>query len=134
MTEEEAAAMLVKLREHYNEPVMPMSKYCKALRTWAECIEENNTNPELARGSRYDDWAQGKKYYKTIGHTMMDISKSALLWRLLYNGEELRTKMCPEHKGHLDTNMWCGGCEPCEHGCEGTGWLKNTTCHFAKST
>ncbi len=51
------------------------------------------------------------------------VSKSCLLDRLVYRGEVLRTRLCPEHKG-----VWSGGslssnhC-PCQHGSCVTGWL-----------
>ena len=54
----------------------------------------------------------------------LSIRKSCLLHRLVYLGEPLRTKKCPEHKG-----VWSGLAPvPCPHGCDTTcgcrtGWL-----------
>lgn len=52
------------------------------------------------------------------------VSKSALLWRLIYEQEPLRTVECPVHKGRMNTGMYCGLVRPpCVFGCDGTGWL-----------
>jgi hypothetical protein len=40
LTDERADGMLKKLAKHYGEPVMPMSRYCAGLETWARCIGE----------------------------------------------------------------------------------------------
>jgi hypothetical protein len=42
MTEDEAKAMLAVLSDHYQEPVMPISIYCKALTTWRTAIRERS--------------------------------------------------------------------------------------------
>lgn len=116
----EAGEMLQQLQEYYQEPVMPMSEYCKAFRTWAECMERNNTDPELTKHG----WHHGEEYYKYLYQITTDIEKSALLYRLLYRGEDVRTKMCPEHQGHWNGPIWVGVAK-CEQGCHGTGWLQD---------
>lgn len=52
----------------------------------------------------------------------LDISKSNLLYRLLYCGEKLREEMCPKHKGEWNDQAMLDGCE---HNCHGTGWLSS---------
>ncbi len=118
LTEEEARQLIRRLEEHYGEPAWPLSKVCNAVFTWMDCIEKNNTDPQLARGS----YGQGVKYYKHFRQMKVDIMKSNLLGRLLYAKEALRTERCPRHKGH-----WSGQAmffEKCPHNCDGTGWLR----------
>lgn len=98
MTEEEALAMLDALEKHYREPVMPVSRYCGAFETWFRVMAEKG---EHFAGVR------------------LAITKSNLLARLIYAGEELRTRECPKHKGR-----W-SGILACEHGCDYTGWIRN---------
>jgi len=112
MTDEEATAMLAELKKHFHEPVMPISRYCDGLRTWQRALDERaeRTKDKSHRGMADD-----------VAFIFMQIGKSALLDRLLYGGEKLRTEMCPKHQGH-----WSGlpGLHnDCEHGCELTGWL-----------
>ena len=54
----------------------------------------------------------------------MAITKSALLGRLLYLNEELRTTKCPEHTGTWRGLDWHIN-EGCSLGCDLTGWLPN---------
>lgn len=114
LTEEQAQEMLVKLTKHYNQPVLPISKYCNAFRTWFDCMADAQIDTDNKSTS---------EFFRYLG---VDISKSNLLYRLIYLGEELRTEKCPEHKGH-----WSGISfdNPCPHGCDVsdgniTGWLK----------
>jgi hypothetical protein len=109
LTEEQAQQMLKDLAEHYGEPVKPVGEYCKAISAWMKCIVENNA----------------KEYAGVLHRIEIDIRKSALLCRLIYCGEKLRTEPCPIHKGHLNMAEWIGfPSEPqCEHLCGGTGWL-----------
>lgn len=95
--------MLAALREHFNGPVMPVSRYCDALRTWSECMIKRH---------EYDSEAANALMYVEL-----QIRKSDLLARLIYGGEALRTKKCPVHDGR-----W-SGITPCEHGCGSTGWV-----------
>lgn len=133
LQEDEVKALLSKLQDHFGEPVMPVSQYCKALRTWARCIEELNEpkrDPYCevhhflegdGRCTCATTHAHGRDYAKHLHRILIDISKSNLLYRLLYAGESLRTQKCPEHKG-----QWSGlpSLVNCPHGCDGTGWLR----------
>src|SRR3990167_777174 len=137
MTDECAQKMLADLKEHFGQPVLPLHDFCAAISTWMRCIEQGNAdNP----GGRQ----QGSEYWKELGRIEMDISKSCLLWRLLYSGEPVRKTKCPKHNGHMDTHLWAmGGTSPvvmlgvvdgkveefirtdgCPYGCGGSGWLK----------
>ena len=116
MTDEEAEVLRKQLEEHYDEPVMPISRYCNALRRWARCIRERDWDREKS----------GEKplhggYGKVLETVLMDIAKSNLLWRLLYCGQQFRTQQCPEHKGSWDGHAMLSGCS---HQCDGTGWLR----------
>lgn len=115
MTDEEVTEMLSKLRAHFNEPVLPMSRFCDAIRTWASCIESANED-----GTK--KYAHGSGYVTVLPHVLCDIQKSNLLARLLYLNEPLRTQKCPVHKGHWDgqASLLNG----CTYGCNGTGWLR----------
>lgn len=65
-----------------------------------------------------------KRFVLPSGPLRQSIRKSNLLWRLLYGGEALRERPCPEHQG-----KWGGIGTPenpaCPHGCGFTGWLPN---------
>lgn len=110
LTPAEAEAMLKRLAKHYNEPVMPIGRYCNALRTWADLLAEAALPGRTPKPER-------KEYVEFLPHILRDISKSNLLARLLYGGEKLRTLPCPLHKG-----KWSGIFE-CEYGCDQTGWI-----------
>lgn len=110
------------LMHHYGEPVRPISAYCNAFRTWRQAIADG-----LKRG----DWrknmganAEMAKLLGTLNSLEIPISKSNLLHRLIYLGEELRLTPCPEHKGR-----WSGCGDECEYGCNSgmnvTGWIPN---------
>ena len=63
-----------------------------------------------------------------IRWVFMQIRKSNLLARLLYDGQALRTMPCPEHKGHWSGCKWPKDPKdlcPCMDGCNVTGWLPN---------
>jgi hypothetical protein len=57
-----------------------------------------------------------------VERTFLGIHKSNLLARLLYAGEKLRTKKCPEHKGHWSGIEWSD--TVCPHKCQLTGWIQ----------
>lgn len=147
LSAEEAERMLVRLKGYFKEPVQPVSKYCKALRTWQKLLEERLDRerfrlfPDTAPGTEASQakiaWAE---YYTALNaefsdeysnlqhyHLMVDyvryvfiqISKSNLLYRLIYLGKEPMKEMCPVHKGR-----WSGiPSEPPECGCDALGWL-----------
>ena len=112
MSEEEAKAMLAKLVEHYQQPVMPLKAYCGAMEAWRRAVAEASLDdPDL------------KRLAQTLDSAFLAIRKSALLDRLIYGGEQVRTRKCPEHKGR-----WSGlehPDRPCPHGCQLTGWIPN---------
>lgn len=121
LTPEQAEEMLMRLTRHFNEPVLPMSKYCAAFQTWAEVVERACTDPTLMRDPEYPRRQYGHAYHEHLRYILLDIRKSNLLGRMLYGGEPLRTEKCPEHGGHWDGQSMLLGCR---HGCDGTGWLK----------
>ncbi len=95
---------LARLGMHFGEPVLPISRYCKALDAWGEFAVERKI---ISKGALED--------------LRIGIHKSNLLARVLYGGEEVRTEMCPLHLG-----QWHGIEDPerpCIHGCGLTGWL-----------
>lgn len=114
LTDEEVAEMLNKLSEHFREPVMPVSHYCRAIGAWFDAITKLNRDAE----NKPFRMRQGHTYWQHLRHVKRDILKSNLLGRLIYGGEKLRTEECPDHKGR-----WTGGLDDCVHGCQGTGWL-----------
>lgn len=106
LTDEEAEALLARLSKHYNQPVMPVQRYCQALETWKRKIQEIN------RGDRQ---GQGSSYHEHLTRIWTDIRKSNLLYRLIYLGQQMRTEECPDCQG-----KW--GRLDCPQ-CGGTGWL-----------
>jgi hypothetical protein len=106
--------MLKLLTEHFQQPVLPMRRFCAAISQWFRCIEELNTDPEEEK-----QWCQGNEYWMHLRKIETDIQKSNLLYRLLYVGEKFRTEKCPAHKGHLTfAQEQVEGCT-----CDGTGWV-----------
>lgn len=117
------AAAHALLAKHYGDPVMPVGRYCNALDQYAKALREGReTERENFPASPLppDATAAIIEHWGTIS---VFVRKSNLLYRLLYLGQPLRTRKCPEHDGH-----W-SGChpEPCPHGCsvgmDVTGWL-----------
>jgi hypothetical protein len=197
LTDEQAEAMLKQLTKHFREPVMPMSRYCSTLQTWARCIGEraqhlqqellpnlhdwDKSDPkswkstpeaevqqaekdvvkaratlreliptglhrlkgalsegalaeiakftlehqETPRESRLSDLLHHEEAAYQVERTFLAIGKSNLLARLLYSGEKLRTKMCPEHKGTWSGIEW-GPDGACPHKCQLTGWVQES--------
>ncbi len=126
MTDSEAELALANLAKHYRQPVMPLRRFCTAMDEWANAIRENNHRPDGEFG-HYDikSHRHGHDYVEHLGHIIIDIQKSALLFRLLYIGEKRRTVRCPEHHGELQMGEWINDAstERCGHGCGGTGWM-----------
>lgn len=156
LSDDEAKEMLSKLAQHFGEPVMPVGRYCAALNLWAsalrmkaerlntpwvcdgtcsgdelgDCNHASRTTEAMDQTKRDADHAT--KFADEVGGVFMQISKSNLLARLIYEGESLRTEMCPVHNG-----VWsgCGWAEKdennckCQHSQDGhigsniTGWL-----------
>lgn len=98
--------MLTQLKDHFGEPVMPVSKYCEALDHWIE-IQKTRTTVEKA---------------KVITNLRFQINKSYLLARLIYGGETFRTELCPIHNGTWDGQAMLLG--NCPHRCDGSGYLR----------
>jgi hypothetical protein len=118
--EKEAQELLARLERFYQQPVLPLHKFCEAIELWMDCIVKNNTDPALV-----DESAEGEPdqpYFRFLDQIRIDIRKSNLLGRLLYAKEELRTRMCPVHKGHWDGKAML--LDHCPHLCDGTGWLR----------
>ena len=69
------------------------------------------------------DAIEAEEDAQAISRVFMKIRKSNLLCRLLYAGQELRTEMCPTHKGKWSGCSW--GENPCACNDDGnvTGWL-----------
>ncbi len=108
VNDQEAAEMLELLTKHFHEPVLPISKYCKALETWASLMQGKMYQGKSERGYNADH----------IGLVSIDIHKSNLLYRLLYLKEPLRKIPCPIHNGR-----WSGCFGECVYGCDLVGWL-----------
>ena len=109
--------MLDRLTKYFGEPVMPVSRYCDALRTWARAVGENG-------------YGADHRLPEAIAQVELAVSKSNLLARLIYGGEELRTKKCPVHNGHWSGCIFetpiCATPEypdGCLSGADVTGWL-----------
>lgn len=118
-TEDEARDLLVKLSLYYDEPVKPISEYCRALRTWQRAIEDA-CEREPDQGLR-ESFRVMARDIRTVG---LYVDKSNLLARLLYLGEELRPDPCPIHKGHWSGCVWGEGrCPHCMSGDNVTGWV-----------
>lgn len=130
MTNEEAEKMLAELTEHYHQPVLPLRRVCQAISQWMDAIVTDCARPDKQFGP-YDlkDSRHGAAYADHLLYIRTDIQKSALLFRLLYRGEKIRTVRCPEHHGVLSMQEWIGNPshQPCPHGCGGTGWLPEGT-------
>jgi hypothetical protein len=119
MTDPEAKEMLALLSKHFGEPVLPLGKVCNAVYGWMRCIEEANARAKLTKA-----WAQGSNYSDHLTQIRHDIMKSALMGRLIYGGEKVRTKMCPLHHGKQEMHIHLGAEPQCPHECDGTGWLR----------
>ena len=129
LTEEEAEEMLVRLSEHYRQPVMPIGRYCDRLKEWFRIMSRNVSKKALDAAAAASSAGKPRPpFHDPYRRVLIDIRKSSLLARTLYGGETLRTEQCPVHKG-----TW-SGCRPgpCPHHCgsdlegrngEHTGWI-----------
>jgi hypothetical protein len=98
--------------EKYRADKESGDRYALSRREGREMTKHDYAIEELRR---YESQAE------SIGFVFLQIHKSSLLDRLLYCGQKLRTKRCPEHKGH-----WIGlesDLNYCKFGCGFTGWL-----------
>lgn len=116
------AEMNEKLRElekYYGEPVMPVSQYCKAFRTWAECLVEADKEAQ-AEGKNP---SHGLRFVQHLPEILLAIQKSNLLFRLIYMKLPARKKKCPVHKGSWSGCVWGDDVCECVVGSNVTGWL-----------
>lgn len=120
------------------DSTIELERYIAAFETWAH-VADQGTEIEhtIARVAAY---LRGRhrgrveievlckdatSWLRTQAFPSLDVGKSCLLGRMIYGGEELRTRPCPVHKG-----MW-SGCSPnacaagCGYGMNITGWLPN---------
>jgi hypothetical protein len=93
------------------DPVLPASKYCAALRSWAELASHKRSNG-LTEVSIITE--------EEVSHLELAITKSCLLKRMIYMEElEPRKRQCPIHLGR-----WSGcSFERCPAGCDTCGCL-----------
>lgn len=109
LTAAEADAALRRLSRHFGERVAPVSRYCEALRSWAEVYRT------------YD-----ARVYQAARLIKAALHKSNLAARLVYGGEVPRKTPCPVHKGRWSGCVWPDKSEDrcaCMSGCNITGWL-----------
>jgi hypothetical protein len=95
----------------------------KALRQRADELEasgEEDTSPDLTAIAR-------------LPGIELAISKSNLLWRLIYEGQPLREVKCPVHNGRWSGCVWepARWCE-CMDGSDITGWLPDHRLHTSE--
>jgi len=106
----EVEAMTACLSRHFHCQVRPIEEYCQRLDFWMERMVERLT------ASQYEDDRAKVEWLRWV---RLQIRKSNLLARTLYNWEDARTTPCPVHQGR-----WAG-IGICVHGCDETGWLPN---------
>lgn len=89
---------------------------------YALYLEERQQGSRVsARLADVSDLRRFEDAAEAVHHVFLMIRKSSLLDRLLYGGEKLRTRKCPQHEG-----TWSGlehNGNICPHGCHLTGWL-----------
>jgi hypothetical protein len=85
-----------------SEPTVPVSRVCESMMAWAQVMEENGgtENGMLSSGL-----ASGLTP-ALIRQVRWAMSKSNLLYRLIYLGEPLRTEKCPTHDGRWSGCNW----------------------------
>lgn len=111
LSDAEAEAMLLQLREHFGENVMPASRYCDAFTDWRDALIASGAMPEVV---------------EAFASLCIPIYKSNYLARRIYGGDPHRTEPCPVHKGRWSGCEWHDNpediCE-CEAWGNTTGWL-----------
>lgn len=121
LTAEQVADYTDALTRHHGERVAPVSDVCRAIGDFVFALVQNGTDGPF-------DQVVGAAI-REHGPTIMTFAaKSALLGRLIYGGEKLRTKRCPVHDGKWSGCAWnltCG-CGDNADGSGGnvTGWLR----------
>lgn len=110
-----------QLAQHYGEPVIPVSRACRSIYQWLDCITENHLENDKDPGLQLI--AKTWNEYTLKATIILAAQKSALLGRLLYTGGKVRNTKCPTHKGHW---YGVGGDCACIDECgNNTGWLPN---------
>ena len=133
-----------------SSPNVTVKEYVAAFETWASVAKLPVDEDRLLKHALIqlqiqvqDETSRSVEHYCLLFKTYLQVTvddkttcenlerrirKSCLLDRLLYLGEPLRTKPCPDHPGQ----WW--GCSPykCPHGCDTgcgclTGWLPEPT-------
>jgi hypothetical protein len=113
------------LTRHYGEPVRPVSQYCQAFADWRRAIGEKVKR--IRAGEERCPW--GDEGWEEIcgayDRVTTAIPKSNLLARLIYGGERLRSKPCPEHHGRWSGCVFSADEITCGCGASAniTGWL-----------
>lgn len=120
ITSEEEIDRFLKEMEN-GIPVMPVTFFCDALKTWARLFGEP-VPEELDPGEN----KERRELSERIFQIFIKIQKSNLLSRMIYGGEKPREKPCPIHKGRwsgckLPEDTECKGA--CLSGINVTGWL-----------
>jgi hypothetical protein len=106
--------MLEQLSAYYGQPVKPVGDFCATIRKFVNTVIEASDHPDACK---YDNKAD------RLASAILDVEKSNLLYRMLYLGEEPRTKRCPVHKGRWSGCVFEDGHCECQHGANVTGWL-----------
>lgn len=125
MSHEEVMHLRARLRSYYGEPVLPLNRVCDAFGHWFRAIEALNKREPRDSGDK-PEYRVGHRWHAYLRDIQLAIRKSSMLGRLIYEGENLRTVECPEHKG-----KWSGldhPEHPCPHGCHMTGWIPDPNC------
>ncbi len=139
LSDDQAEAMLVALSRYYEQPVMPITRYCAALEAWSQAMADRacrlteelypgiydsvrqpfsheaemrsiaawrvhiavkrvDRSDDLPRSPRDAQLLELRRQEHVLGQirfVFTQIRKSNLLHRLLYQGQKLRTRMCP---------------------------------------
>lgn len=124
LTPEQAQAMLDRLIKYHGGAVAPVDEYCRVLFAYHDAIGQASRDETMP-----DDYRKAMRdQYDQILKVRMSATKSNLLHRLLYQGEALRTKKCPQHKGRWSGIDFSGrstcGCSDSNGNL--TGWLKDS--------
>jgi hypothetical protein len=153
MSAEEAERMLVRLRGHFNQTVMPVERYCNALRTWQKVIQEKveDLTTELFPGIRgpkdsletraaqeeYKAEVEGKALFRREGveeiwhfqGVSQDLAKvSFLVAKSSFLARAIYGgEKFRTRKCPLHRGSWSGvpfSAADCEHNCDLTGWIR----------
>lgn len=108
-------------------PNVPVGRFCESLRAWGEAIRNDDSTD---RSGERD--ARLVAVPALLDQLQLPMTKSNLLYRLIYLGEPLRTTKCPTHRGHWSGCSWSHPYCDCQkvifegdvgYGCNVTGWL-----------